>query len=330
MRADPGESPSSFLAGLLSGFRELLSSSSESMPRGDGASHRHGVESSGALLSELDQSLLRVRQRVEELRRESHRPLSTPSAPICDDRPEARDSIYTQILGEILDLHEKLHTQLTEESLNAAADNLQALDKKLTVPGEELEARITRSIIRRVLRECADAVWPVFTELLSRHSVAWPDPSGLAPSASSAQIERARAYELAEVREAFIDAPPAKIVLRMKGVVPVWQASYPPQDSATWRRVVIQGAGFGLLADTISACASALRAEKDSLSAELHGSLQEHMALLQRSLKVGVSSAGEADKLLSATRELCEDFVPEVAWRYAAPVLERALNRWTR
>jgi len=315
-----GRSIASLFSGLLDHF------SGEKKPPDVPTRNSEPLEGPAQLLdvalNELQKQKAALRQRRTE---QSPDQTVTFSA---EDLKKSTAQIHSDIRRDILTLHETLHTNLSEQELNTARTLLLELDE--IVSGERgtgLEMRLRGAVIRHVIANSAKIAWTTLTSLMERANVTWPEPTGLPPWAEKKDIERAAARSLSEIAEAFFSSSPARSADRMFGIVTVWKANYPEPASLQWRELVIQGVGYGILGRMIVDAADKLRTQADALKAEAVQKMSAETLAVQRALAAGMASACDIDKILENVAELCEEAIPELAWKAVRPTVQQVADR---
>ena len=267
-------------------------------------------------LRELDEILAKIK---ESSRKEgdSSSEEAVSSSPQENGAAE-REYIYRRIKADIFSCHNTLKTGITAEDLPEMVRILSALGESGETNSSTCEQTLRKSVIEKLLAECGPIAWKSLCSAMERAGLTWPAPEGLPEWADAKSRNLAARRELRETEEAFLNSTPERIGDRMVGVVPVWKADYPDQDSALWRKLVLQGVGFGIFA-TLLLRAEKVLVQEGSFREQIRSLLNQHIADLDRSLKSGTISLEDADRLVHATSRLCSEIAPGLAWELAQP-----------
>jgi hypothetical protein len=276
----------------------------------------------------LDEALQQLRQRTAALRGEtSTSQRSTQASPT--DVQQALEAVHNRAAAEILALHAHLQTHLTLEELQHAQALMHELDAiVLGKAGKDLEQQVRAAAINRLVQECAPLAWQTLLTLMARAQVSWPDPAGLSPHADTHAVQAARQWELADLEETFLASSLERSANRVLGVVENWKAHYPSPDSHSWKRMVLQAVGSGILGYLLSVADATLHGDAADVTARVEHVLHEELATMQQALQVGVHSVTDADALLVSVTQLCEEVVPTMVWEAVAPDVHKALQRF--
>jgi hypothetical protein len=277
---------------------------------------------------DLGAALQQLHQRTAELRGATSTSQRRTQAPPTAVQ-QALEAVHNQAAAAILALHAQLQTHLTLEELQQGQALMHELDVVvLGASGGDLEQRLRAAAINRLVQECAPLAWQTLLTLMARAQVAWPDPTGLSPHATTQDVQVARQRELAELEEIFLESSLERSANRVFGVVENWKAHYPPPESHPWKRMVLQAVGSGMLGYLLSVADAKLRGDSPDFIARVEHVLHEELATMQQALQAGVHSVTDADALMVSITQLCEEVVPTMAWETAAPDVHKALQRF--
>ena len=237
------------------------------------------------------------------------------------------DQLHAKIRADILTFHQTLKTGINEETLNRSQALLRELDGIVSgKSGSGFESRIRTAVIKQILAQCGKASWATLQSLLERADLTWPEPTGLSPWAEPKDKTAATDRMLSETAEAFYNSSPARIADRMFGVVGVWKANYPDQDSPQWRQLVIQGVGQGIFGYTVMEATNMIRNESEELKSEAIRMISTEVESVQNALENGISSPQDIDKILEQVSELCDEVIPGLAWDSVASRVDAVLQ----
>lgn len=308
---------------LVQGLKDAFSTESKAEP----SPSNHSVSSTTDFLPDLEQAVDALRIRVEALRQEAAE--ASEVDPVADRREAERAiaAVHTQIRENILAEHLSLGTGFNSAEMDATADVLDALELSYSSTDAILDSFIHSAIVRAVVARCAPLLWDAFHVMLANNHRDWPQSDTLPPYSTPDMVERIRQRELAEIRQAFVSSSPLRISRRMRGKITVWGANYPSPTSSLWKTVVLQAVAFGLLGRVLRISFKFLEEHEGDLKRQTDEMLHDHVHAVHASLSRGITSLGEADRVLRSATKLCGELVPELAWKIIEAPVTRELQQ---
>jgi hypothetical protein len=283
-------------------------------------------------IKHLEVALQQLRQRTTAHRAATSAATSTAQRSTTRspaDEQQELEAVHKQAGDAILALHAQLQTHLTLEELQHGQALMHELDAVvLGASGGDLEQRIRAAVINHLVKECAPLAWQTLLTLMARAQVSWPDPTGLSPHADAQAVQAARERELAELEETFLASSLERSANRVLGVVENWKAHYPSPDSYSWKRMVLQAVGYGMLGYLLNVAVTKLREDSPDFLARIEPLLHEELAAIQKAMQVGVYTVTDADALIAHVAQLGQEVVPTMAWETVAPEVHKALQRF--
>lgn len=276
--------------------------------------------------SELGQSL----GALNELGRSLQERFPVEGAPAAEtvDR-ELQDTTYHRhrMRDAILKAHQQLGTGLEVSMLEALDQGMEQLLPHLgDCAGQDIAKRVTSCCLHRIFREVGLLSWDRVMHLIDRAGLKWPPPSGMSPSATSEEIAQAAERNRCVDGESFLDRSPAQARELMLGVVKVWRAAYPAENTSLWQETVWQGVAAGLRIYLFEQAAAAMQHDPQNI-ASVQRLLEQELQSTRDLLSQGLQSPAQLKSVLAETDRLCRQDVPDLVWELVRPQVCELLVR---
>lgn len=214
----------------------------------------------------------------------------------------------------ILEAHQKLGTGLDASRLETLDQSMEQIVPHLSdCVGQDIAKRVTSCCLHRLFREVGLLSWNRLVELMQRQGLEWPPPSGMSPSAGPEEIAQARERNRTVDGEAFLERSPAQVRELMLGVVKVWRAAYPAEDTSLWQETVWQGVAAGLRIELFEKAAAAMQHDPAIIEA-VRRLLEQELQATRELLSEGLQSPAQLKSVLADTDRLCRQRVPDLVW----------------
>lgn len=234
---------------------------------------------------------------------------------------QAMAACHERMRQAILKAHLRLGTGLDAEALQTLDHGMEEIVPHLgACVGEDISKRVTSCSLHRVFYEVGVLSWNRLLELMNRQKIEWPAPSGMSPTAGpdeiAAAIERNRTVD----GQSFLDKSPAQVRELMQGVIKVWRAVYPSEDSGLWAETVWQGVAAGLRVQLFEKAVQAVLKDQELMRA-IQELLESELKATRDILSRGLQSSAELNEVLASTDRLCRQQVPDLVWRLVQPLV---------
>lgn len=226
---------------------------------------------------------------------------------------------HTQLAmrAEIVALHARLNTGLTDNDLDAISASLKAHCKAFRAPRpDELNELAMLAVMARFHQEALQWAWDDFQRRLHSAGLAWPEPTGQAPHADAEEVQKHRQLHYTQLYQSFVRGPFRRFADLIVGVVPVWGAQYPEPGGAVWEETVYEAVAAALACRRLQTLESLAEREQEALERLVTQALARELAPLQSRLSAGVGSVAEARNLSDQAVAVCQQVAPEVVWQH--------------
>lgn len=269
--------------------------------------------------SELGQSLGALSELARSLEECFPTEQTTSAAP---DRERLETDYRRQRMRDaILEAHQKLGTGLNATILDSLDLGMEQIVPHLSdCVGQDIAKRVTSCCLHRLFREVGVLSWNRLVDLMQRRGLDWPPPSGMSPSSTAAEIAEARERNRIVDGEAFLERSPTQVRELMLGVVKVWRAAYPAEDTSLWQETVWQGVAAGIRIDLFEKAAAAMQHDP-AITEAVHVLLEQELQSTRELLSQGLQSPAQLKNVLSDTDRLCRQRVPDLVWERVQPSL---------
>lgn len=304
-------------------FRTLFGGSvpAASDSKGDDTEKSHHIApflSTLQVLHDLD----KARQALQE----SNSPdsLDNQRQAALEDEKNQILQLQTQMLSDILDLHQRLETGLHQEALTGLSQRLK--DHCSEFKGyhdDHLSHMAMYAVMQRFHQESLLYGWQCLNGDLCKRNIAWPEPTGLGPSTDEEERRHARQLQYRTIQESFLAGPLIRYADLMLGIVPVWRAVYPQRGGSAWNNTVYQAVGGALACQRHEQILKLAEQHHDHLEQLVAQQLTGRLEEIQTRLAAGVQSIAAAWSLTDEAVRLCQKTAPDAVWSFLSPQLDR-------
>lgn len=270
--------------------------------------------------TELEQAWSQVQSLADEqLRSEStETDVTRPEDRFSEEHKAAQRELWDEILA----LHDRLGTELTESSLprlrQVALGHAFAVEEPSDL---SLEGRIDYFVLKDLFRRCAERAWDRLGQLMEPAGEGWPIPPDLsyhrAPESVAEMVDRRQQ----DLKEEFVSASLQKQADLTLGEVQVWGPTYPASGSWLWQQTALVSVGAGLQLQLFTAALELWLWRSPNLDAALSAQIEKELVAAKELLHRGVLTLEDAENVANRSRQVCTNILPALVWNYLEPQL---------